>query len=36
MYELVSLRTPFHGKSLAELYHNVIKGNFKPIPFKYS
>lgn len=31
-----TLRTPFTGKSIQELYHNILKGNFKPIPNKYS
>lgn len=36
MYEMAALRPPFQGRSLVELYDNILKGFYKPIPGKYS
>lgn len=36
LYELAALSPPFHGKDMDQLYQNVQKGSFKPIPSYYS
>ena len=36
IYEMASLKMPFRGTSMQILYNNVIKGNFDPIPSRYS
>ena len=36
LYELSTLRPPFTGQNLEELYKNVMRGSFNPIPKIYS
>ena len=36
IYEMASLKMPFRGTSMQILYNNVMKGNFDPIPSRYS
>ena len=36
IYEMAALRMPFRGTSMQMLYNNVMKGNFPPIPSRYS
>ena len=36
IYEMSSLKMPFRGTSMQMLYNNVMKGNFDPIPSRYS
>ena len=36
IYELVCQNPPFEAQSMDELYQNVIKGHFDPIPLTYS
>ncbi|MCQ2817454.1 MAG: protein kinase, partial [archaeon] len=35
-YEMTSLTAPFKGKSMKELYNNIEKGFFNPLPKRYS
>ena len=36
IYEMASLKMPFRGTSMQMLYNNVMKGDFDPIPSRYS
>ena len=36
IYEMSALKLPFRGTSMQALYSNVMKGEFDPLPFKYS
>ena len=36
IYEMAALTPPFDGKDMDQLYKNVQKGYFKPIPTEYS
>jgi len=36
IYELTSLKPPFMGKNMQELYKNVEKGNYPDIPKHFS
>jgi NIMA (never in mitosis gene a)-related kinase len=36
LYEICSLKPPFKGNNLEELYKNVMKGYFEPLPSTYS
>jgi len=36
IYEMASLKMPFRGTSMQMLYNNVMKGDFDPIPLRYS
>ena len=36
IYEMASLKMPFRGTSMQMLYNNVMKGDFAPIPSRYS
>ena len=36
IYEMAALKMPFRGTSMQMLYNNVMKGDFDPIPSKYS
>ena len=36
IYEMASLKMPFRGISMQMLYNNVMKGDFDPIPSRYS
>ena len=36
IYEMSSLKLPFRGTSMQSLYSNVMKGEFEPLPLKYS
>ena len=36
IYEMASLKMPFRGTSMQNLYNNVMKGVFEPIPSRYS
>ena len=36
IYEMASLRMPFRGTSMQVLYSNVMKGDFAPLPLRYS
>ncbi len=36
IYELCALKPPFRGISLEDLYQNVLKGKYEPIPSIYS
>ena len=36
LYEVCSLRPPFSGESLDELFKNIQRGRFDPIPSKFS
>jgi NIMA (never in mitosis gene a)-related kinase len=36
LYEICTLKPPFKGNNLEELYKNVMKGYFEPLPSTYS
>ena len=36
IYEMASLKMPFRGTSMQVLYSNVMKGDFLPLPLRYS
>ena len=36
IYEMASLKMPFRGTSMQVLYSNVMKGDFAPLPLRYS
>ena len=36
IYEMATLRMPFRGTSMQALYTNVMKGEFAPLPSRYS
>ena len=36
IYEIATLRTPFRGTSLNELYQNILHGSYTPISDRYS
>ena len=36
IYEMASLKMPFRGTSMQVLYSNVMKGDFPPLPLRYS
>ena len=36
IYEICSLKPPFKGNSIENLYYNISSGNYSPIPYIYS
>jgi len=36
LYEMCTKKPPFDAKSLPSLAMKIIKGKYKPIPYKYS
>lgn len=36
LYELMQLKHPYDGRDMKELNRNVLRGQYKPLPTRYS